>query len=253
MAPRSGGCAELPPPTEVSTQPLGSATPAVFAAVTALDCHCHGRDLSSTEGTEGSPEASLDLSPKPPQHLQCFANGKHGLAAAPEGVAFSPSATAYPGGRTCRRRPPCQRGLWRPPAAHGSALAKSRCDCLSPAASLCRPACASGVAGGHHPRPQAIAQLWSRRYASYYEVRLPSSEGLGSLPPGMVGALRGRCALAAGGGVAAGRGPATQPAPPPRPARLPGYTHPPSDSPLARRASTSVDDARGGPRFVGNL
>ena len=127
MAPRSGGCAELPPPTEVTTQPLGSATPAVFAAVTALDCHCHGRDLSSTEGTEGSPEASLDLSPKPPQHLQCFANGKHGLAAAPEGVAFSPSATAYPGGRTRRRRPPCQRGsgglqqrmalLWPSPAA----------------------------------------------------------------------------------------------------------------------------------------
>ena len=153
MAPRSGGCAELPPPTEVTTQPLGSATPAVFAAVTALDCHCHGRDLSSTEGTEGSPEASLDLSPKPPQHLQCFANGKHGLAAAPEGVAFSPSATAYPGGRTRRRRPPCQRGLWRPPAAHGSALAKSRCDCTARQRPFpAQPAPAESRAGTTHAR-----------------------------------------------------------------------------------------------------
>ena len=92
----------------VTTQPLGSATAAVLAAVTASDCHSHGRDLSSTEGTEGSPEAS-----PPTRHFLSFANGKHGLAAAPEGVAFSPSATAYPGGRRRPRRPPCQRGLWQ--------------------------------------------------------------------------------------------------------------------------------------------
>ena len=105
MALRAGGTVAAQ--AVATTQPLGSATAAVVAAVTASDCNSHARDLSSTEGTEGSPEAS---SP-PTRHFLSFANGKHGLAAAPEGVAFSPSATAYPGGRTRRRRPLSQPGL----------------------------------------------------------------------------------------------------------------------------------------------
>ena len=88
---------------------LGSAAATDLAAVTASDWHSHGRDLSSTEGTEGSQASG---SPPSGQYLS-FAKGKHGLAAAPEGVAFSPSATAYPGGRT-RRRPTLP--TW-PPAA----------------------------------------------------------------------------------------------------------------------------------------